>query len=158
MDIRPKTSIMPSKSCKNQHFGMDMPLGCPRKDFGLKNLGADFRSLTWQSGFLSSDSELSEDNLLSNRPSFFENFSAPRTLKCNPKEAMMAEESWMEPPELLTGYSVIQWAKSLQGMQLSMSSGPLTARNRIVHERTHCAYTTLRQESLLPRHAPAKIL
>ena len=34
-DIRPKTSVRPSKSWKNKHFGTDMPRGCPRKNFGL---------------------------------------------------------------------------------------------------------------------------
>ena len=41
-DIRPKTSVRPSKSWKNKHFGTDMPRGRPRKNFGLKKLRADF--------------------------------------------------------------------------------------------------------------------
>ena len=32
-DIRPKTSVRPSKSWKNKHFGTDMPHGRPRKNF-----------------------------------------------------------------------------------------------------------------------------
>ena len=44
-DIRPKTSVRPSKSWKNKHFGTDMPRGRPRKNFGLKNFGLIFRSL-----------------------------------------------------------------------------------------------------------------
>ena len=44
-DIRPKTSVRPSKSGKNKHFGTDMPRGRPRKNFGLKNFGLIFRSL-----------------------------------------------------------------------------------------------------------------
>ena len=42
-DIRPKTSVRPSKSWKNKHFGTDMPRGRPRKNFGLKNFGLIFR-------------------------------------------------------------------------------------------------------------------
>ena len=45
MDIRPKTSVGPSKPLENKHFGTDMPRGCPRKDFGLKNFGLIFCSL-----------------------------------------------------------------------------------------------------------------
>ena len=45
VDIRPKTSVRPSKSWKNKHFGTDMPRGRPRKNFGLKNFGLIFRSL-----------------------------------------------------------------------------------------------------------------
>ena len=45
-DIRPKTtSVRPSKSWENKHFGTDMPRGRPRKNFGLKNFGLIFRSL-----------------------------------------------------------------------------------------------------------------
>ena len=44
-DIRQKTSVRPSKSWKNKHFGTDMPRGRPRKNFGLKNFGLIFRSL-----------------------------------------------------------------------------------------------------------------
>ena len=44
-DIRPKTSVRPSKSWKNYHFGTDMPRGRPRKNFGLKNFGLIFRCL-----------------------------------------------------------------------------------------------------------------
>ena len=52
-DIRPKTSVRPSKSWKNKHFGTDIPRGRPRKNFGLKNFGLIFRSLkTLQNTFL----------------------------------------------------------------------------------------------------------
>ena len=44
-DIRPKTSVRPSKSEKNKHFGTDIPRGRPQKNFGLKNFGLIFRSL-----------------------------------------------------------------------------------------------------------------
>ena len=35
----------PKPGKKNKHFGMDMPRGRPRKNFGLKNFGLIFRSL-----------------------------------------------------------------------------------------------------------------
>ena len=44
-DIRPKTSVRPSKSWKNKHFGTGMPRGRPRKNFSLKNFGLIFRCL-----------------------------------------------------------------------------------------------------------------
>ena len=49
-DIRPKTSVRPSKSWKNKHFGTGMPRGGPRKNFGLKNFGLIFRSLKIKAG------------------------------------------------------------------------------------------------------------
>ena len=47
-DIRPKTSVRPSKSWKNKRFGTDIPRGRPRKNFGLKNFGLIFRSLEFR--------------------------------------------------------------------------------------------------------------
>ena len=45
-DIRPKTSVRPSKPWKNKHFGTDIPRGRPWKDFGLKNFGLILHSLS----------------------------------------------------------------------------------------------------------------
>ena len=39
----------PPNPGKNKHLGTDMPRGRPRKNFGLKNFGLMFRSLTWSS-------------------------------------------------------------------------------------------------------------
>ena len=44
-DIPPKTSVRRSKSWKIKHFGTVIPCGRPRKNFGLKNFGLNFRSL-----------------------------------------------------------------------------------------------------------------
>ena len=41
-DIRPKTSVRPSKCWKNKHSGTDIPCGRPWKNFGLKNFGLIF--------------------------------------------------------------------------------------------------------------------
>ena len=41
-DIRPKTSVRPSKSWKNKHFGTDIPRGRPRKKLRSEKLRADF--------------------------------------------------------------------------------------------------------------------
>ena len=45
-DIPPKTSVRPSKSWKNKHFGTDTTRGRPWKNSGLKNFGLIFRSLS----------------------------------------------------------------------------------------------------------------
>ena len=49
-DIPPKTSVRPSKSWKNKHFGTDIPRGRPWKNFGLKNFGLIFRALNRSMG------------------------------------------------------------------------------------------------------------
>ena len=41
-DIRPKTSVRPSKSWKNKRFGTDMPRGRPQKKLRSEKLRADF--------------------------------------------------------------------------------------------------------------------
>ena len=49
----------PPNPGKNKHFGMDMPRGRPRKNFGLKNFGLIFRSLflcAFSAPYLSSSS------------------------------------------------------------------------------------------------------
>ena len=53
VDIRPKTSVRPSKSWKKTSiFGTDIPDGHPWKNFGLKNFGLIFRSLFSEADFM----------------------------------------------------------------------------------------------------------
>ena len=44
-DVRPKTSVRPSKSWQNKHYDMDIPRGRPCQNLGLKHLRADVSSL-----------------------------------------------------------------------------------------------------------------
>ena len=41
-DIRPKSSVSPSNPGKNNHFGMDMPLGRSLKKLDSEKVRADF--------------------------------------------------------------------------------------------------------------------